>query len=46
MKQTAPKHSKAKLPRGRRSAGADAKDANQATTHDFEREDMGIAPKE
>jgi hypothetical protein len=46
MKQTAPKHSKAKLPRGRRDHSPHAEDANRATTGDFEREDMGIAPKE
>jgi len=45
MKRTAPKHSKAKLPRGRR-AGPTEQDMNQATTGDFEREQMGIAPKE
>jgi len=47
MKKAAPKHSKAKLPRGRRAPQAQKEDEmNQATTGDFEREDMGIAPKE
>jgi hypothetical protein len=46
MKQTAPKHSKAKLPRGRRTPPSQSDDMNQATTGDFEREDMGVAPKE
>jgi hypothetical protein len=41
-----PKHSKRKLPRGRRGAKADAEAMNQATTRDFDREEMGIAPKE
>lgn len=45
MKQSAPKDSKAKLPRGRRK-GAAEDEMNQATTRDFEREEMGIAPKE
>jgi hypothetical protein len=45
MKQRPAKHSKAKLPKGRRTGSADD-DMNQATTRDFEREDMGIAPKE
>ncbi|NUQ17505.1 MAG: hypothetical protein HOP95_03480 [Sphingomonas sp.] len=45
MKQSAPKHSKAKLPRRRRTGPADD-EMNQATTRDFEREEMGIAPKE
>jgi hypothetical protein len=45
MKQKTPKQSKAKLPRGRRTGSAD-EDMNQATTRDFEREEMGIAPKE
>ena len=46
MKQSAPKHSKAKLPRGRRNARAGGEEMNQATTHDFDREELGIAPKE
>jgi len=46
MKKSAPKHSKAKLPRGRRANPAQGDEHNQATTGDFEREEMGIAPKE
>jgi hypothetical protein len=37
---------KAKSPRGRKGAKRDAASMNQATTDEFEREDMGIAPKE
>ena len=44
--RTTPKHTKRKLPRGRHGGKADAEDMNQATTGDFEREDLGIAPKE
>jgi hypothetical protein len=47
MKKSAiPKHSKAKTPGGRRGAKAGVEDMNQATTGDFEREELGIAPKE
>ncbi|MGE5561689.1 MAG: hypothetical protein ACM3ZV_00075 [Bacillota bacterium] len=46
MKHTTPKHSKAKLPRGRKKGRQDDGESNQATTRDFEREEMGIAPKE
>jgi hypothetical protein len=47
MKKTpAPKPSKAKVPRGRRGAKKIPADMNQATTDEFEREDMGIAAKE
>lgn len=45
MKKAAPKRSKAKTPRGRRGAKVDDS-INKATTDDFEREEMGIAPKE
>jgi hypothetical protein len=39
--------SKPKTPRGRPGAGKTSRaDVNQATTDEFEREDMGIAPKE
>jgi hypothetical protein len=46
MKQAPSKRSNAKTPRGPRGAKSDAGEMNQATTTDFEREDMGIAPKE
>ena len=46
MKQTAPKHSKAKMPRGKRGGGDGDRAMNQATTKDFEREELGIAAKE
>jgi hypothetical protein len=35
---------KPKVPRGRRDADPD--ELNQATTKDFEREGLGVAPKE
>jgi len=46
MKQSSNKKSKPKTPHGRRGGKAAKGDSNQATTDDFEREDMGIAPKE
>ena len=45
MKQSPPKRSNAKTPR-RRVGKPDTDTANKATTAEFEREDMGIAPKE
>jgi hypothetical protein len=46
MKKPASKHSNGKTPRRPASRKTAASDMNQATTDDFEREDMGIAPKE
>ena len=37
---------KPKLPRGRSGKPGDPDDSNQATAKDFEREGMGVAPKE
>ncbi len=40
------KRSSAKTPRGRRGAPPTTETKNKATTAEFDREDMGIAPKE
>jgi hypothetical protein len=37
---------KPKIPRGKRGAKPASDEANQATAKDFEREGMGVAPKE
>jgi hypothetical protein len=37
---------KPKLPRGRKGKKADSTKLNQATSKEFEREGMGVAPKE
>ena len=37
---------KPKLPRGRAGSPTDPNELNQATAKDFEREGMGVAPKE
>jgi len=46
MKKSSPKRSVGKTPRPRRQNKVEANGMNQATTAEFEREDMGIAPKE
>jgi hypothetical protein len=46
MKRSATKRPGSKTSRGRRAGKPDTDTANKATTAEFEREDMGIAPKE
>lgn len=47
MKKATPaKRAKPKTPRGRKGVKPDSGEINQATTEEFEREDMGIAAKE
>jgi hypothetical protein len=43
MKSAQPKR---KLPRGRKVKKGDSRELNQATAEEFEREGMGVAPKE
>ncbi|HEY4070934.1 MAG TPA: hypothetical protein VGM04_05185 [Sphingomicrobium sp.] len=45
-KPTKSNRPKPKTPRGRPGGKANRTNVNQATTDEFEREDMGIAPKE
>ena len=40
------RHVQAQVPRGRRGKKPDSAEINQATADDFEREGMGVAPKE
>ena len=37
---------KTRVPRGRRGGKPDDKDQNQATVDEFDREGLGVAPKE
>jgi hypothetical protein len=46
MTKPATKRPKPKTPRGRRGVKPNASNPNQGTTDAFEREDMGVAPKE
>jgi hypothetical protein len=45
-KATSSKRTAPKTPRGRKGVKPKSGEINQATTDEFEREDMGIAPKE
>lgn len=46
MTKPATKRPKPKTPRGRKGAKPGQSNINQATTEEFEREDMGVAAKE
>jgi len=41
-----PQQTKPKVPRGKDGRKPDPKQVNQATSKEFEREGMGVAPKE
>jgi hypothetical protein len=40
------RRAKPKLPQGRKGASRSSEDRNEATAEEFEREGMGVAPKE
>ncbi len=46
MKMSKPSQAKPRVPRGRRGQKAGSRETNQATVEEFEREGMGVAPKE
>ncbi|MFL6752916.1 MAG: hypothetical protein ACJ8D5_06595 [Sphingomicrobium sp.] len=45
-KTSKPTKSKPRMPRGRRGHTPDTQEVHQATAKEFEREGLGIAPKE